>query len=267
MSAADDHSGTPQPPLGELFARYLRKQAVAQAEGLAIPETSAEVVPFDATPVQPVDPRLAWRESVAAAEFLHPGLETAKWQASPEWANLVLAHEPVVALAFCTGNFPQLVRTFQPLLHSANLSRLRPQPGRPVPAPALIEWADQVAQKKQFPQVLLAVGSLRLARQFEKAAELLANPQASIPASWRAAWANEEAALAWHRGRGREAAELWQAQPASVPVLFNRGMAALFLDQRADARSHLQQAVAKIAEESAWHHLGRLYLALAETRG
>jgi hypothetical protein len=52
-----------------------------------------------------------------------------------------------------------------------------------------------------------------------------------------------------------------------VPVLFNRGMAALFLGDAAEARTCLNQAVQQLPEESAWHHLGRLYLALAESRG
>jgi len=53
--------------------------------------------------------------------------------------------------------------------------------------------------------------------------------------------------------------------PDSVPILFNRGMAALFLDRPADARAALRTAVEKIPESSGWHHLGRLYLALAES--
>jgi hypothetical protein len=43
-------------------------------------------------------------------------------------------------------------------------------------------------------------------------------------------------------------------------------MAALFLDQPAEARSALGEAANRIPETSAWHHLARLYLALAEMR-
>jgi hypothetical protein len=49
-------------------------------------------------------------------------------------------------------------------------------------------------------------------------------------------------------------------------VLFNRGMAALFLGESADARAALSRAVALLPESSAWHHLARLYLTLAEAR-
>ena len=112
--------------------------------------------------------------------------------------------------------------------------------------------------------MLLAAGILRLGRQFDDAAELLGRHQASTPADWQAARANEEGALAWHRGEVEEAVTLWQQQPPSAPVLFNRGMAALFLGKPAEARPLLAEAVAQLSEQSGWHHLGHLYLALAD---
>jgi len=114
---------------------------------------------------------------------------------------------------------------------------------------------------------LLAVGVLRLARQFDDATELLQRHRAAAPAAWQGAWTNEAAALAWHRGQAQLAADLWKQQDSSVPVLFNRGMSALFLGKSAEARPLLEQAVDQLAEDDGWHHLGRLYLALAETRG
>jgi hypothetical protein len=44
-------------------------------------------------------------------------------------------------------------------------------------------------------------------------------------------------------------------------------MAALFLGRPTEAREHLKAAVAGLGETSAWHHLGSLYLTLAEMRG
>src|SRR5581483_6735080 len=178
--------------------------------------------------------------------------------------HLVSAHEPVVALAFCVGNFPQLLRNFHMILHKANLADLRPVAGRAVSAPALLEWAEAAAQKKEFPTLLLAVAALRLAKQYDKAAEFTAAHDAAVPAPYRAAWDNEKAALAWHRGHADEARKLWHTLPDSVPVLFNRGMADLFLGHTASARESLSQAVAQLSEDSAWHHLGRLYLTLAK---
>jgi hypothetical protein len=54
--------------------------------------------------------------------------------------------------------------------------------------------------------------------------------------------------------------------PATAPAQFNRGMAALFTDRPAAARPLLKAAIAQLPESSAWHHLGRLYLTLAEMR-
>jgi tetratricopeptide (TPR) repeat protein len=187
-----------------------------------------------------------------------------KLRAPPDWPNLVASQEPAVALAFAMGNFPQLVRHVQPLLHAANLGDLRPSAGRPIAAPELMKWATHTAKKNQFPETLLALGALRLARQFDKADELIAKLRAGVPAEWQAAFANEEAALAWHRGRADEALKMWQSQPDSIPVHFNRGMAALFLGKPADALTALQKAIEQLPEDSAWHHLGKLYLALAQ---
>jgi tetratricopeptide (TPR) repeat protein len=267
MNRLDDSSRTPaQPALADLLARYLQRQVTAHAEGLASTEALGEVVPFEAAPVQPVDARLAWEEALRVLPFYRLKTETRSWSAPPHWSQLVAAHEPAITLAFCLGNFPQLVRNFQPLLHAAEPAKLRPASGRPVAVPALLDWAAETATRKQFPQTLLALGALRLARQFDRATELVQAAQAQVPAEWRAGWANETAALAWHAGRADEALALWEAQPGSVPVLFNRGMAALFLDRPAEARPLLSEAVAQLPEAGAWHHLGQLYLTLAETR-
>ena len=47
-------------------------------------------------------------------------------------------------------------------------------------------------------------------------------------------------------------------------MLFNRGMASLFLGKFADARAALSEAVKQLPEGDGWHHLGRLYLTLAQ---
>ena len=91
----------------------------------------------------------------------------------------------------------------------------------------------------------MAFGLLRLARQWDAAEALSKTP---VPAEWADAWANEEAALLWQRGHKEEAARRWQTLPESVPVLFNRGMAALFLGRPADARADLRKAVVQAAE-------------------
>jgi hypothetical protein len=263
MAYKSHSQGTPvQPDLSSLLARYLQRQVEAHAEGLGMASTDlGEVFPYEVGPVQPIDARPAWEEAVAVARFYGP-VETRAWQAPPQWSQLVAAHESATALAFCVGNFPQLVRNFQALTQAGDLAELRPTAGRPVEVTTLLDWAHQASAAKLFPRVLLALGALRLAKHLEAADALVKANDASVPPQWQAAWANEKAALAWQRGRCEDARSQWQAQPASVPVLFNRGMAALFCGHPAEARTALTEAVAQLPETSAWHHLGRLYLTM-----
>jgi tetratricopeptide (TPR) repeat protein len=251
--------GTPvQPKLGDLLARYLQRQAEAQEAGLAA-FNPGDVTPYDAGPVQPIDPKLAWEEATI-------GLAAAgKIATPPNWPQLVAAHEPVVALAFAAGNFPQLVRNLHMILHESKLESLRPQAGRPTAAPGLEEWANQAVAKGKFAQAIVALGAMRLAKQFEQAEKFIEQVEGSVPANYRAAWQNEKAALLWHKGEAEKARELWGEQEPSLAVLFNRGMADLFLGDRAGAAQALNQVVQKIPETSAWHHLARLYLTLAQS--
>lgn len=252
------------PPLGDLLARYLDRQAAAQADGLAVPDLGGEVLPYDAAPVQTVDPRLAWAEAVAALTLA--AKPARPLTAPPEWPAVVAGQEPVVALAFAAGNFPQMVRMFQPMLHPGKLADLLAAPGRPIAAPALANWVEKALHDGHYPQGLLGLGALRLARQFDLAADLAQKYAAKVPAEWQAAWANETAALLWHGGKPEDAARAWQAQADSVPVWFNRGLAALFQDRPAEAVPHFEQAAHGLPETGAWHHLAQLYLTLAKSR-
>jgi hypothetical protein len=131
----------------------------------------------------------------------------------------------------------------------------------------LAEWTAEAGRQGRYPDVLLGLGALRLARLFDEAGDVFQAHEGDIPAEWRPVWENEKGALAWHRGAGEEARQLWLAQAASVPVLFNRGMSALFLGRSREARPDLKEVVKAISESSAWHHLAQLYLTLTETRG
>jgi len=259
--APDDRPNAAQPPLADLMARYLSRKTAAHAAGLAAID-AGEVEPYEAVPVQAVDPRQAWDEANAALKsFGEPGAKVGK--AIAEWPQLVAAQESYTALPMAAGNFPQLVRDLAPLFHASMMSDLVKEPAVAPQIAGLIESAEAAARSGEYPRALVAVGVLRLARQFAAAERLLKS--VTPPVAWRDAWANEEAALLWQSGRRDEAARRWQGLPDSVPILFNRGMAALFLDRPADARSALRTAVEKIPESSGWHHLGRLYLALAES--
>jgi hypothetical protein len=258
-------SRTP-PPLAELMSRYLGRQVSAQASGLAIGEQGGEVVPHDAVPVQPVEPRVAWDEAVSVLRWFRADKGSASWSPPADWPALVANLEPASALAYCVGNYPQMVRNLLPLMRATDLTTLQPACSRPVPVAKIVGWSEELDRSQTFPQALLTLGVLRLSRHFEVAQELIQQLNDHVSAPWVDAWANEKAALAWHRGEAREAEALWQQQASSVPVLFNRGMAALFLGKSTKARPLLSAAVAQLPEDDAWHHLGCLYLALAEMR-
>jgi hypothetical protein len=256
------HETPVQPPLADLLARYLERQAEAHALGTAA--EAGEVTPYEAGPVQPIDARLAWQEALAAL-VCHGATEATTWPALPHWPALVAAHEPVMALPLAAGNFPQLVRDFQPLLHR-DATAPSFEPGTAIAVPQLLPWAENAAAQRQVPQMLLALGGLRLAKQFAAAEDYIRRHDSQIPSSWRQAWGNEQAAFAWHAGKLEDARTRWQALEPSVPVQFNRGVAALFLGDAAAARSSLEAAATRLPE-NAWQHLARLYLALADLRG
>jgi hypothetical protein len=244
----------------DLFKQYLSSQVAARAEGLGLDLPDGELSPYDAVPVQPVDPKQAWEDALSAAR-LFPGVEVQGWSVPVEWSVLVHGQEPAVALAFSIGNFPQLVRNLQPLLARGDLTALRIDTGRANAPAGLIEWASVA---KEPAELVVAAGALRLARHFDDAERLL---KRILIAGWKDLIENEKAALAWHRGQFEAAAKAWQTQKPTAPVLFNRGMATLFLGDASAARTALNDAVKMLPETGAWHHLGRLYLALADARG
>jgi hypothetical protein len=243
-----------------MFQHYLRRQADLAARDPVMIDSEAEIVPFDASALPPVDARRAWAEARSVAAFFGHG-DTASWPVPADWTTLISAYEPAAGIAFALGNSPQLVRNLHAMLSGGDLASLRPGNGRPVTSSvALVAASD-------YPQLVLTLGMLRLGRQFDTAQKLIEKHAAAVPEPWRALWANETAALAWHRGQAEQALKLWEAQEALVPVLFNRGMALLFTDRPTDARSLLAQAVRQLERnDDAWHHLGCLYLALADLR-
>src|SRR2546423_5600065 len=91
------HETAVQPKLADLLSRYLEKQADACAVGAAA--AADEVTPYEAGPVQPIDPKLAWDEALAVFTRAEPATNLRGWKAPPHWSNLVAGHEPVVAPA------------------------------------------------------------------------------------------------------------------------------------------------------------------------
>src|SRR5262245_57317397 len=146
MTRADEFSGPAGlPPLGELLTRYLHRQAEAQAAGFAGGETAGEVVPFEAVPVQPIDARIAWTETLTVLAYFAPPADLSSCSVPPDWSDLVVQQEPATALAFCLGNFPQAVRHFNALLQADHLAQRPPAAVRPMAVPGLLSWAAQTA--------------------------------------------------------------------------------------------------------------------------
>jgi tetratricopeptide (TPR) repeat protein len=262
--AAMKHDTNPaQPRIDELMTRFLACQVEDRTTGL--PELPlGEVEPYEAAFAPMVEPRVAFDEAVAALAMLDGDRQKPGIMPPPEWSALVSGAGSLTALAFAAGNFPQMVRDLPALVRSERRSDLFKAETAGAETPTLTRWARDAAAKANYPQCLFALGVLRVARQFAPAETLLAQLQASAPARWQPALANEAAALLWHSGRHEAALAAWNVLPATPAVLFNRGMAALFLDRPAEARPSLQQVVAQLPDDNAWHHLARLYLALTE---
>ena len=156
-------SQTPQ-SVADLFSRYLRRQMAVQAEGLGFADPDGQVIPHEAVPVQPADPRLAWEDALAVIRTGGTNISPIGCEVPPDWPSLVAAQEPAIALAFCVGNYPQMVRNLQPLLFGGDLTVLRQSLGRPVSiSSALLQWANKA---HGYPRLLLAASVLRSGAAF-----------------------------------------------------------------------------------------------------
>lgn len=252
-----------QPSLQDLMVRFLASRSDA-ASGSAVEPAGGEVEPHEVATGFGVDPRAAWTD---ATDALPARADKAKLPT--EWAALVSQPAAAFAVAFAAGNFPQRVKDLQPLLAKFDPAGMRPSGSQPPTQglSGLRTWVIRETKKGQPVATLLAAGVARAIGEFDWAGELLAAAESLCTGEHRAAWENERAALLWHRGRTEEALAAWTALPESPAVLFNRGMALLFLGRLTEARAALARAVESIPEESGWNALARLYLAIAEIHG
>ena len=251
-----------QPTLEDLMVRFLASRSDAAS---AVESGEGEVEPHEVAAGFRVDPRAAWTD---ATSILNPGVHTPGSpvvQLPPDWAALVNQPAPAFAVALAAGNFPQRVRDLQPLLAKFDPAQLRPS-GSQSPTPGLAGLRNWIA-KNAAAQPVLAAGLARLVGDFDTAEKLLPAKQDREASAASELDANERAALLWHRGRCDEALAAWSAMPETPAVLFNRGMALLFLGRTADAKAALAKAVAALPESSGWNALARLYLAVAEIHG
>jgi tetratricopeptide (TPR) repeat protein len=258
--------------IAQLFQQFIQQRAAAWRSGTAAEtvEPSSEVTPFQAAAVSLIDPRSALQEAGDAAVLLL-GKDEAKafrdLKMPPEWTMLVRNVESMVAVPFCVGNFPQLMREVTPLLAGEPLAEMIQPAGRQINLTELPEWGRRMVADSRFAEALFALGALRIARQFDEARELLKLVRENAPASWNDLLRNEEAALAWHQGDTEAAAKIWEqlSESDNPVVLFNRGLAALFSGKPGVASPLFTRAADELPEDSGWHHLARLYLALAES--
>lgn len=247
------------PTLAELSARYLQRQTEASRLGLT-GAAEGEVLPYQAV-LPRVDPRLAWEEALAPLQWLIDDNASRTLRPPSEWAGLVATIEPLAAVPCCVGNFPQLVRDIHPFLHQEDLAAPRPDPvGQPLTALPNLSAATLATQP--LPARLVGLGLLRLTRRFDEAWQVANAADRSVPALM-----NEIGALHWHQGNLEEAASIWQRHSDRAPLLFNQGLAHLFLGRAEQAVTAFARAVALMPESNAWHHLGKLYATLAQGRG
>ncbi len=246
------------PGLDELMARFLARRQ-ADVDAVAV---TGEIETYEAVPAQAVDPRQAWD---GACEPMNGIADVKKLAKLPTgWATLVAGMESYTGLPMAAGNFPQLVRDLLPLVKANSLNSTLKTNGSVADVGGLSSWVESCEQSDEPAKWLLAVGLLRLAKRFDEAEKLL---KSKAPTKeWKVAFANEEAAIAWQRGNHAAARKLWAKMPESAATQFNRGMAELFSDSAKASVPHLKAAVAKLPESSGWHHLGLLYLALAQSR-
>lgn len=237
-----------QPSLEDLMVRFLA--SCSDAAATAVESGEGDVEPHEVATGFRVDPWAAWNDATSQ-------INAAAVPLPPDWASLVNQPASAFAVALAAGNFPQRVRDLQPLLAKFEPAELRPS-GSQAPMPGLSSLRDWIARNSQA-QPLVAAGLSRLVGDFDNAEKILTGKDAAA--------ANERAALLWHRGCCEEALAAWNSQAESPAVLFNRGMALLFLGRIAEAKTALNGAVAVLPETSGWNALARLYLAVAEIHG
>jgi tetratricopeptide (TPR) repeat protein len=242
-----------QPTIDDLMVRFLANRSDAAAS--AVESGESEVEPYEVAAGFRVDPRAAWLDAVApittGGNAPPPAI-----QPPTEWPALVAQPAAAFAVPMAAGHFPQRVKDLQPLLAKFDPNELRPSgtQGATPGFPGLRSWIAKNAAK----HALVASGIARTLGDFDSADAILKDLNGTE---------NNLAATLWARGNCVEALAQWDAMPATPAVLFNRGMARLFLGQIAEARPLLQQAIDTIPEASGWNALARLYLAVAEIHG
>lgn len=248
--------------LTELTSRFLDQQRQARTVGI-VEVPAYEVEPHDTVPSLAVDARSAWRDAVAALDWFSDAPAATMISPPPGWVSLVSVRFPIVALPFACGHFPQIVRDLPALLRRESNRLTEVGPIDFSQRSSLTAWIESVITAGRFPESLLGLGLSRVAGDFDLAERFVTLVNPRVPEQCRVAWENELAALAWTRGEQRRAEETWKSLPDRPPVIFNRGLAALFGGRGDEASRHFTSLRSVLPEDTSWYQLAELYTALA----
>jgi hypothetical protein len=230
-----------QPSLADLTARFVSRPME--------PDSDAAVAPHEMPSSFAIEPLTAWSEACAVLTAFGSAEKPGKMPT--DWSHYVRQSADADFLPMALGHFPQQVRDV-----SALLAR------RAVAAPS--EPRGWTAGTAAFLDRLHAAAAARAARRFDDAERWLDSTADETDPARRALVANERAALAWHCGDRAAAARIWNESPASAPIHFNRGLAALVAGNNAVAAENFALAATLLPDTSGWHHLADLYRALAD---
>ena len=253
-----------QPTIAELTSQVISWGEDAEMLVTAS-EALGQVEPHEMIVGLRTDPRTAWSQ---AMEALGVDAGELKGMALPgEWGRLIVRQESVAALPFAIGNYPQRVRELGALIQAGDLRSLLTARTTTEETPkSLGDWCRKQAESGELPQALVAASMHRVSGDLSRAEAALASLSKVAKFEWTTTIENERAALMWEAGNHSEARRLWESLPDTNPVMFNRGMAALFLGEAKAAIPQFRKLADQLPETSAWHHLASLYLALAEMR-
>lgn len=253
-----------QPTISELTAQVVTKMEDAEMVASALDELG-QVEPHEMTVGLRTDPRTAWTQSI---EALGTAVDQLKVTAPSDWGRLIVRQNAVAALPFAIGNYPQRVRELGTLIQTNDLSKLLEQSKQDSDVSKnLGQWCEKHIESGKMPQAMIAAALYRVSGDLETASRTLEVLVKTAPFEWTTTLENERAALLWETGRHAQARAMWESLPDTNPVMFNRGMAALFMGDAKSAIAQLRKLVSQLPESSAWHHLASVYLALAEMRG
>jgi hypothetical protein len=229
-----------QPSLADLTTRFVIRPTDVDRD--------AVVEPHETPSSFTIEPLTAWNEACAVLTGFDSTEKPGKLPA--DWSAYVRQSADADFLPMALGHFPQQVRDVTALLAR-----------RAVAVPA--EPRSWTSGTTEFLDRLRAAAAARVARRFDDAERWLDATTGETDPARRSLIANERAALAWQRGDRATASRIWNEMPASAPVCFNRGLAALVAGNNAVAVENFAQAATLLPDTSGWRHLADLYRALA----